>query len=88
VLWYSDLRGFTRITEQSPEQIIPLLDDCAEAVISAIYDNGCDVLKLIGDGTLALLRPRMLAAAQSSRATCCKNGLPNSTSVGPATACQ
>ena len=26
VLWYSDLRGFTRITDQSPpEQIIPLL---------------------------------------------------------------
>jgi adenylate cyclase len=55
VLWYSDLRGFTRITDQSPpEQIIPLLDDYAEAVISAIYDNGGDVLKLIGDGTLAI----------------------------------
>jgi adenylate cyclase len=55
VLWYSDLRGFTRITDQAaPEQIIPLLDDYAEAVISAIYDNGGDVLKLIGDGTLAI----------------------------------
>jgi adenylate cyclase len=54
VLWYSDLRGFTRITDEAPEQIIPLLDDYAEAVISAIYDNGGDVLKLIGDGTLAI----------------------------------
>jgi len=55
VLWYSDLREFTRITDQSPpEQIIPLLDDYAEAVISAVYDNGGDVLKLIGDGTLAI----------------------------------
>ena len=55
VLWYSDLRGFTRITDQAaPEQIIPLLDDYAEAVISAIYDSGGDVLKLIGDGTLAI----------------------------------
>ena len=55
VLWYSDLREFTRITDQSPPgQIIPLLDDYAEAVISAIYDNGGDVLKLIGDGTLAI----------------------------------
>jgi len=55
VLWYSDLREFTRITDQSPpEQIIPLLDDYAEAVISAIYDNGGDVLKLIGDGILAI----------------------------------
>jgi len=55
VLWYSDLRDFTRITERAaPEQIIPLLDDYAEAVISAIYENGGDVLKLIGDGTLAI----------------------------------
>jgi adenylate cyclase len=55
VLWYSDLRGFTRITDQSaPEQIIPLLNDYAEAVISGIHDNGGDVLKLIGDGTLAI----------------------------------
>ncbi|HJU15917.1 MAG TPA: adenylate/guanylate cyclase domain-containing protein [Stellaceae bacterium] len=55
VLWYSDLRGFTRITDQSaPEQIIPLLNDYAEAVISAICDNSGDVLKLIGDGILAI----------------------------------
>jgi adenylate cyclase len=55
VLWYSDLRGFTRITDQSaPEQIIQLLNDYAEAVIASIHGNGGDVLKLIGDGTLAI----------------------------------
>jgi adenylate cyclase len=55
VLWYSDLRDFTRITDRAaPEQTIPLLNDYAEAVISAIYENGGDVLKLIGDGTLAI----------------------------------
>ena len=55
VLWYSDLRGFTRITDRAaPEQIIPFLNDYAEAVISAVYDHGGDVLKLIGDGTLAI----------------------------------
>src|SRR5215204_7565335 len=55
VLWYSDLRDFTRITDRAaPEQIIPLLNDYPEAVISAIYENGGDVLKLIGDGTLAI----------------------------------
>ena len=33
VLWFSDLRGFTRITDTAdPEQIIPLLNDYAEAV--------------------------------------------------------
>ena len=55
VLWYSDLRGFTGITDRAaPEQIIPFLNDYAEAVISAVYDNGGDVLKLIGDGILAI----------------------------------
>jgi adenylate cyclase len=55
VLWYSDLRDFTSITDRAPpEQIIPLLDDYGEAVISAIYENGGDVLKLIGDGILAI----------------------------------
>jgi len=55
VLWYSDLREFTRITDQAPpQQIIPFLNDYAEAVISSIYENDGDVLKLIGDGTLAI----------------------------------
>jgi adenylate cyclase len=55
VLWYSDLRGFTGITDRAPpQQVIPLLNDYAEAVISAVHDSGGDVLKLIGDGTLAI----------------------------------
>ena len=55
VLWYSDLRGFTGITDRAaPQQIIPLLNDYAEAVISAVHDSGGDVLKLVGDGTLAI----------------------------------
>ena len=67
VLWYSDLRGFTRISEQAaPQQIIPLLDDYAEAVISAIYDNGGDVLKLIGDGTLAIFTAPSQEACRSA----------------------
>jgi adenylate cyclase len=55
VLWYSDLRGFTQIADRAtPQQVIPLLNDYAEAVISAVHDSGGDVLKLIGDGTLAI----------------------------------
>lgn len=55
VLWFSDLRGFTIITDTAPpEQIIPLLNDYADAVISAIHEAGGDVLKLIGDGTLGI----------------------------------
>src|SRR5947208_6133673 len=67
VLWYSDLRGFTRITDQAPpQQIIPFLNDYAEAVISSIYDNGGDVLKLIGDGTLAIFTAPSPATACGS----------------------
>jgi adenylate cyclase len=55
VLWYSDLHGYTNISDNAPpEQIIPLLNDYAEVVISAVHGHGGDVLKLIGDGTLAI----------------------------------
>jgi adenylate cyclase len=55
VLWYSDLRGFTAVTDRAaPHEVIPLLNDYAEAVISSVHDSGGDVLKLIGDGTLAI----------------------------------
>ena len=68
VLWFSDLRSYTRITDSAPpEQIIPLLNDYAEAVVSAIHENSGDVLKLIGDGVLAIFpaqeRARACAAA-------------------------
>src|SRR5262245_12788827 len=54
VLWFSDLRGFTRITDTAPEHVIPLLDDYFDAICSAIHERGGDVLKLIGDGVLAI----------------------------------
>jgi adenylate cyclase len=55
VLWFSDLRGYTGICDRvQPNEIIPFLNDYAETVISAIHGEGGDVLKLIGDGTLAM----------------------------------
>ena len=55
VLWFSDLRGYTRISDTaSPEDIIPLLNQYADAIISAIDGQGGDVLKLMGDGVLAI----------------------------------
>lgn len=57
VLWFSDLRQFTRVTDSvEPELIIPFLNDYAGAIISAIHEAGGDVLKLIGDGTLAIFQ--------------------------------
>jgi adenylate cyclase len=67
VIWFSDLRGFTRITDSAPEQIIPLLNDYADVIVSAIHAHSGDVLKLIGDGILAIFtasnRARACAAA-------------------------
>ena len=54
VVWFSDLRGFTRITDTAPEQVIPLLNDYSDVIVSAIHGHGGDVLKLIGDGALAI----------------------------------
>jgi adenylate cyclase len=55
VLWFSDLRNYTRISDSAaPEQVIPLLNDYADAIISSIHGHGGDVLKLMGDGTLAI----------------------------------
>ncbi len=54
VVWFSDLRGFTRVTDTAPEKVIPLLNDYSDAIVSAIHEHGGDVLKLIGDGTLAI----------------------------------
>ena len=57
VLWFSDLRGYTTITDSAdPDEIIPLLNDYADVVITAIHEHGGEVLKLIGDGTLAIFR--------------------------------
>ncbi len=64
VLWFSDLSGYTKITDSAPpEQIIPLLNDYAEVIVSAIREHGGDVLKLIGDGALAIF-----TAQESSKA--------------------
>ena len=50
-------------TRAPPEQIIPLLNDYAEAIISSVHEAGGDVLKLIGDGILAIFHADDAAAA-------------------------
>src|SRR6267143_6732652 len=65
VLWFSDLRGSTAISESiGPDEIIPFLNDYAQAAIDAIHDAGGDVLKLIGDGVLAMFTNEDVTAAK------------------------
>src|SRR5712671_2744107 len=65
VLWFSDLRGSTAISETiAPDEIIPFLNDYAQAAIDAIHDAGGDVLKLIGDGVLAMFTNQDMSSAR------------------------
>ena len=65
VLWFSDLRGSTAISEgMEPSEIIPFLNDYAQASIDAIHEAGGEVLKLIGDGVLGMFKHDNLAVAR------------------------
>jgi adenylate cyclase len=65
VLWYSDVRGSTAISERiGPDEIIPFLNDYAQASIDAIHDAGGEVLKLIGDGVMAMFTHENVAVAR------------------------
>jgi adenylate cyclase len=67
VLWFSDLRGSTAISDNlTPDDIIPFLNDYAQAAIDAIHDEGGDVLKLIGDGVLAMFTGDMPTARRAA----------------------
>ncbi|MEI5679209.1 MULTISPECIES: adenylate/guanylate cyclase domain-containing protein [unclassified Mesorhizobium] len=55
VIWFSDMQGYTALSERiDSDQLIPLLDDYAEIVITAVQGAGGDVLKLMADGILAI----------------------------------
>jgi adenylate cyclase len=65
VLWFSDLRSSTSISEQmEPGEIIPFLNDYAQAAIDAIHEAGGEVMKLIGDGVLAMFTNENMAIAK------------------------
>jgi adenylate cyclase len=66
VVWFSDLRGFTHITDTEPEQVVSLLNDYSDVIVSTIQEHGGDVLKLIGDCTLAIFTAENHAHSCSS----------------------
>lgn len=55
VLWSSDLRGFTQLSDRGvPDQVIAILDQIFDAQAQAIVSHGGEILKFIGDGLLAI----------------------------------
>jgi adenylate cyclase len=64
VVWFSDLQGFTRITDTAPPaEVIPLLNDYADAIVTALQGQGGEVLKFMGDGILAIFDAALAADA-------------------------
>jgi adenylate cyclase len=56
VIWYSDLRGFTRASDRLPrDDIIGLLNDYFGIMGEAVTAAGGEILKFMGDGMLAML---------------------------------
>jgi len=55
VVWFSDLVGFTRISDKiGADDVLALLNDYAQAQIETIDAHSGHVLKFIGDGLLAI----------------------------------
>jgi len=64
VVWFSDLVGYTRISDtSSPGTVLELLNDYAEAQVEEIEAQGGHVLKFIGDGILAIFPQEEMAQA-------------------------
>ena len=52
---FSDLRGFTTLSDTRPAtDVVRLLDEYFDCVAGPVQDNGGEVLKFIGDAMLAV----------------------------------
>lgn len=55
VIWFSDLRGFTSLTETRTEkELLAILNDHFERITDSIESHSGEVLKFIGDAVLAI----------------------------------
>lgn len=54
IIWFSDLRGFTRLTDSLPRDVlVETLNDYLEAMAEPVHANNGQILKIMGDGLLA-----------------------------------
>ena len=74
VIWYCDLRGFTRASDALPrDAIIALLNDYFDTMGTVVTNAGGEILKFMGDGMLAIFpvpepAKRGETASQAARA--------------------
>ncbi len=67
VLWYCDLRGFTKISDSQPrDRLLGMMHDYFECMVNTVHEFGGEVLKFTGDGFLA-----MFSEAEDDEANCC-----------------
>lgn len=76
-LWYSDLRGSTRLTDSlSPEGFLQVINSYFEMTAGAVMDGGGEVVQFVGDSVLGFFRVdgdagiacgKALAAAHEAR---------------------
>lgn len=69
VIWYSDLRGFTRMADRLPTPVLlDILNDHFERVAGPVQRHGGEVLKFVGDGVLAIFPVDELGGASAAAA--------------------
>jgi adenylate cyclase len=67
VIWYSDMRGFTALSDRVPaREVVALLNDYFDCQTPAISRFDGEVLKYMGDGLLAVFP----AAGEDTQAVC------------------
>jgi adenylate cyclase len=73
-IWFSDLRGFTQLSATlKQEELLDLLNQVFERIVSTVNAHGGEVLKFMGDGVLAIFpsqddeRDEGAAACQRAR---------------------
>ncbi|HEX2137264.1 MAG TPA: adenylate/guanylate cyclase domain-containing protein [Microvirga sp.] len=71
-LWFADLRGFTRLSEEaSLEEVLATLNAAFEIMVEEIESSGGEVLKFIGDAVLAIFP----TGGARDEATACRDAL-------------